>query len=146
MVTLMATLSIYTNINLPFGLSVVCWAFKTMARGQNRAASTGARVQPDSLGIDVRDKELERGIDSAELYASNVDQKNRERQSNVYQCECGWVARVVVCVLPILLLDVLTFSWQARLWLVPLFSKAIFIITECRLWAQTLHSSPSSPL
>ncbi len=92
-------------------------------------------MQPDSLGIDVRDKELERGIDRAELYASNVDRKI-ERQRKVYPCVCvcvcvcGWVAGLVVCVLPILLLDVLTFSGQARPWLVPLFSQAIFIITE----------------
>lgn len=87
-------------------------------------------MQPDSLGIDVRDKELERGIDRAELYASDVDRKI-ERQRKVYPCVCGWVAGVVVCVLPILLYDVLTFSWQARPWLVPLFSQAIFIITQC---------------
>lgn len=40
-----------------------------------------------------------------------------------------WVVVVVVCVMPILLLDVLTFSWQARPWVVLLFSKAIFIST-----------------
>lgn len=55
-------------------------------------------MQPDSLGIDVRDKELERGIDRAELYASNVDRKI-ERQRKVYPCVCvcGWVAGLVVC-------------------------------------------------
>lgn len=40
-----------------------------------------------------------------------------------------WVVVVVVCVMPILLLDVLTFSWQARPWVVLLFSKVIFIST-----------------
>lgn len=40
-----------------------------------------------------------------------------------------WVVVVVVCVMPILLLDVLTFSWPARPWVVLLFSKAIFIST-----------------
>lgn len=90
-------------------------------------------MQPDSLGIDVRDEELESGIDRAELYASNVNRKI-ERQWEVYPvCVCVWVVVVVVCVLPILLLDVLTFSWQARPWVVPLFSQAIFIIAEFKI-------------
>lgn len=53
-------------------------------------------MKPDGLGIDVRDKELERGIDRPELYASNVDRKI-ERQRKVYPCVVGWVAVVVVC-------------------------------------------------
>ena len=105
----MATLLIYTNINLPFAHFIVCWAFKTVAHGQNRAASRGAVCSQTALGIDVRDEELDGGIDGAELYASNVDRKI-ERQRKAYQrvrlCVGGWPG-LVVCVLPIWCFDIL---------------------------------------
>lgn len=57
-------------------------------------------MQPGSLGIDVRDEELERGTDRAELYASNVNRKI-EGQWKVYPvCVRGWVGGRGGCVRP----------------------------------------------
>lgn len=125
----MATLLIYPNINLPFVCSIVCWAFRTVALGQSRATQRGS-AQPDSLGMDARDKVFKRGLRRAQLYASNVNRKIGRQWKAYPACVGGWSRRL--CALPVLLLGVLTFSRHARPWVVPLFFQAIVIIAQQR--------------
>lgn len=56
----MATLLIYTNVNLPFVHFIVCRVLKTMAHRQNQAVLKEP-CAGDSFGIDLRDRELEWG-------------------------------------------------------------------------------------
>lgn len=90
----MATLLIYTNINLPFVHFVVCWAFKTVARGQRWAASKGAMC---SLGIEAAEsgiRERDAGIWALCKQCRYVDNMDREveRKESVSACVSmgGW--------------------------------------------------------
>lgn len=123
----MATLLIYTNVNLPFVHFIVCWAFKTMAHRQNQALPKEP-CAGDSFGIDLRDRESERG--------DRYRNRKIETKECISLCICLYVCQCLTNSVP-LCFDILIAGQTVAGSFVL---QAVFITTECLYWSQTSHS------